>query len=1566
MSNCCLCTAPPTSSPTGKCCFASWDLAGDYGTTSEDVHFYCQDQLTKNECEVKPLGTWFQGQDCAQNSVGRINQSVPGCEPNQGVPSFDICEGCQNCEECQYAVTCFIKGSKVLMGDGSYKEIQDVSIGDTVKSLNGDNNVLGFESTILGSRKLVSLNGSKAFFSYDHPIYTENGLKSVNSEVASALYPHLDIVGDLEVGDTIVTPNGPKSVESIELVEDDPLTKLYELSLDGNNIYYVEDIAVHNCTLEKCCDTETGDCDISKWYPKSDSNACTDQNTDSNPNRYKLVPHCAFCTTTTEAPTPEPPENPMGACCQVKAEEVICISTTQTECTDLQGESDILTTCWHEGECGETISYNIGEAPEGHICTECRNCTWRVEFQTYNVQDSLYIHCDHTQEVKLGETGMLSTNPECEDGKYPCRDNNGNEWTVGRQIQGGGYPWKLVAGFYGTAETPNFTPDVSYESFHPDKGFSTESPFFYTGPCCEPRICVDTNAGTRWEFKVYDGDNNIIEHERGGYSASSQCFSALGSPSCGGDCKWEFVEEPCGPTTIQNTEGIDVDVTEGCPGEFCPNDERGPGELTDAEATEWEAKGVAPSRSVPCSQIHGDLDCDGSCTYKYNIYGCMTTEGGTGYGDGWKLDLEASTQGKNKCLGTPRWELKNNCTTGTNCGCEDVAAPGISDKCLGKFWIQLGHKIPGELGTDTQGYGTYLDSDLISRVITPQNSDITDNNQAGYSVSLNEGEKGNVDNPLYVAIGAPGNRDAVGQVRVYKYGESWTQVGEDIVPILGPVTNTFQASRFGESVSISDDGKTVAVGGPSHDYYDDDISNADGFVSVHEYVDSEGTGEWEWIQKGQVIVSEFAHDQSNFFGRTVSLSANGDRVVVSNTAGSFDNEKNYEENIVQIFDYENNSWKFIGSIDGACASLRPDGKMLAVQATVNDESVVQVWKIKVQAGDDTLEKVGSDITYDGTHDEFKSFGSDLSLIGTEENGGVVAVGIPMDNLGALVDESNPTDEENSRLRAGRVQVFSKAGNGDWAQIGQNIDAESYQPLGDAQSIPIRFQYFGYSVSITKISDVITLAVGMSWAGQGRDPGVVRVFEFEGSNWVQDGPDIVANYNSLTDGLPMEQGFGSSVSINSNKYVAVGIPKDRIETATPTNTHYIGSTIVYEYSPTRDCSAEKAKSQGTQVGNQVVYDAGVKLGCVGGPIGSAGACCYSDPLTGDSKCKDTDRGGVMLELECDRLGGTFYAGETCYNLKKPGGDCEPRGACCGSFNFLVNGVTPTFAIPAITSVGPAINACLSDVRQSECLKFHGLFHPSRNCDFVYGGGPDAGKRLDETGACSPIVYCCHGSSPMGATVEVKECLLTHRDWCNADASNRTSGVEGCDDCETAPTWDCKLSDTKECIERSDGMGKYTDIGSCEDDCIIKGCCCWCLNPGGVQASITSKDDCTGEWHTGITDLQECNNKCVSTNCDDEVDPVPTPPTDTWICVDNKCVDSKESGKMEKEACEGICVVGTCCVYSTEYADGGIPYYRTIFSLTQEDCNSSIVQPEGGCVIWSPDTDFECPPQDPGPC
>ena len=89
-------------------------------------------------------------------------------------------------------------------------------------------------------------------------------------------------------------------------------------------------------------------------------------------------------------------------------------------------------------------------------------------------------------------------------------------------------------------------------------------------------------------------------------------------------------------------------------------------------------------------------------------------------------------------------------------------------------------------------------------------------------------------------------------------------------------------------------------------------------------------------------MSEFAHDQSNFFGRTVSLSANGDRVVVSNTAGSFDNEKNYEENIVQIFDYENNSWKFIGSIDGACASLRPDGKMLAVQATVNDESVVQV------------------------------------------------------------------------------------------------------------------------------------------------------------------------------------------------------------------------------------------------------------------------------------------------------------------------------------------------------------------------------------------------------------------------------------------------------------------------------------------------------------------------------------------------------------------------------------------------------------------------------------------------
>merc|ERR1712100_270061 len=81
--------------------------------------------------------------------------------------------------------------------------------------------------------------------------------------------------------------------------------------------------------------------------------------------------------------------------------------------------------------------------------------------------------------------------------------------------------------------------------------------------------------------------------------------------------------------------------------------------------------------------------------------------------------------------------------------------------------------------------------------------------ESGYAVSLSSDGK-------TVVIGAPDNDDNgynAGHVRVYEYDETileWTQLGQDI-------DGEAEGDRSGRSVSLSGDGKMVAIGAPNND-----------------------------------------------------------------------------------------------------------------------------------------------------------------------------------------------------------------------------------------------------------------------------------------------------------------------------------------------------------------------------------------------------------------------------------------------------------------------------------------------------------------------------------------------------------------------------------------------------------------------------------------------------------------------------------------------------------------------------------------------------------------------------
>ena len=144
----------------------------------------------------------------------------------------------------------------------------------------------------------------------------------------------------------------------------------------------------------------------------------------------------------------------------------------------------------------------------------------------------------------------------------------------------------------------------------------------------------------------------------------------------------------------------------------------------------------------------------------------------------------------------------------------------------------------------------------------------TANEQSGSSTKLNS-------DGTIVAISIPRGMDngiMKGKVRVFQWnGTSWLQKGPDII-------GTNQGDVFGDSISISSDGNTIAIGAPSFlnpNYLSP--TGPTGYTRIFEWNGS------DWVQKGTDILGESNNDTS---GTAVSLSANGTIVAIG--AGSND------------------------------------------------------------------------------------------------------------------------------------------------------------------------------------------------------------------------------------------------------------------------------------------------------------------------------------------------------------------------------------------------------------------------------------------------------------------------------------------------------------------------------------------------------------------------------------------------------------------------------------------------------------------------------------------------------
>ena len=471
-------------------------------------------------------------------------------------------------------------------------------------------------------------------------------------------------------------------------------------------------------------------------------------------------------------------------------------------------------------------------------------------------------------------------------------------------------------------------------------------------------------------------------------------------------------------------------------------------------------------------------------------------------------------------------------------------------------WVQLGPDIDGDSAGDSFGFSVAISADGRT-----------------------------------VAVGAPAysggeTQTAIGQVKVFGYSEnedSWLQLGQAL-------DGDFSQDQSGEIVSLSSDGRTVAVGA----YWFDSVVNR-GQVRLFVYVDAINA----WLQRGSAITGDADGDIA---GHGLAISADGRIVAVGapqNGVRSLENPglvKTYQWNFRANPEVSPAStpyptpspttpmpsgldWIQVGAdivgedVDdrfGISTCMSRDGLTVAAGGNFNDAGGNNAGYLRVlrfSTSSMTWNQRGQDI--DGMAGD--QFGTSCSL---SDDGQILALLAPF-RLEAYVFAYNsdfnvwtqrgqtlagvsgeyPLSLSSNGLRialgarhSNRARVMDYVSRtAQWIQVGQDI-------IGQDSS-----EFAGTAVVLS--SDGLTVAIGsIGNDDAGLDAGHVRVFVFSPalSRWTQ----LAQNFE--IDGQAARDSFGFSLAMSQDgRTLAVGAPTSSAS-LDPASNPNVGYVKVFTY------------------------------------------------------------------------------------------------------------------------------------------------------------------------------------------------------------------------------------------------------------------------------------------------------------------------------------------------------------------------------------------------------------------
>lgn len=434
-------------------------------------------------------------------------------------------------------------------------------------------------------------------------------------------------------------------------------------------------------------------------------------------------------------------------------------------------------------------------------------------------------------------------------------------------------------------------------------------------------------------------------------------------------------------------------------------------------------------------------------------------------------------------------------------------------------------------------------------------------------------------NGQILAVGFPGHYGYSGLVRVYQYvSGDWIDLGQDIDSESGGETS-------GTSISLSNDGLRIAIGGPGH--------SSSGRTRIYNYNASEN----DWQQIGEDIEGDVTQSSSGF---SVSLNADGSRVAI----GAPDSlQLKGHATIYELVD--ENAWLQVGgkiladdyySALGYSIALDDDGDTVAIGSRLdrenNDYFVGAVGVYRLIDGEWTI--LGSEISGDSYYD---LLGESIDISG---DGNRIVLGVP--------NEGDDT--------SGGARIYDYSEGSDWTQVGETI-------YGVARN-----DKAGASVSMS--SDGLRIVIGSERNDDGgADAGYSRIFDYDSNtnSWEQIGESIIGEVAGDMS--------GSAVTISGDgNFIAIGAPM---------HMGYYGSVkvvaIIEDTTPedTDAPSAEFSVSPSVQDSSSPSFSP------------SAGPACEDSPMTmvlSENKLRNCKWAGRDFDRRCRKTGIAKHCPVTC--------------------------------------------------------------------------------------------------------------------------------------------------------------------------------------------------------------------------------------------------------------------------------------------------------------------------------